>query len=34
MSLSAYKTVRDDHEDRQDERLLALETTGASDEAQ
>jgi hypothetical protein len=33
MSLSAYKTVRDDHEDRQDERLLALETTGASDEA-
>jgi hypothetical protein len=33
MSLSAYKTVRDDHEDRQDGRLLALETTGASDEA-
>jgi hypothetical protein len=33
MSLSAYKTVRDDHEDRQDGRLLALETTGAGDEA-
>jgi hypothetical protein len=33
MSLSAYKTIRDTHEDRQDERLLALETTGASDEA-